>query len=553
MKILSVQHLDDVRKYFASFAEKKAEKAVEKKVEKYAGKIVGKIIGKIAGIIGVHIADEPINLLGEELDVDEFIDKVLNPVGEGILFNKISLIKVSYQSTDPTGENPATLSGLLIIPQDNGKASSPIMGYQHGTTLTRNLAPSYFELSKPPSENNSEVLIAILLSSTNGSIIAMADYQGLGDDESHVQPYVCAKPLAQSAGDLLLETKAYVEEQKDLYWNKQIFLIGYSQGGYVTMAACREIQENPKYAGLHPLTATAPGAGPYSLSGAMRFVILRKEAYSQPFFFPMVIRGFNAMYGDEYGNGIFTKKKAFKPEYWKLWDLVDGTHSFQEVNAAMPPVPRAVFSKEMIAQFSNEKSPAYQALADNDLFDWEPKTPMQLYQCPDDDLVPFGNSVAACDSFKSKGISVALVPMFYSPMKTMTHVGAGVPCLSAAYDWLNTFRNKHTAVLEPGDFLYGGKNLYSHNRQYCLRYQLDGNLVFYCTNNIELLWEAGIKSAPGICIIQENGEFVVYDLSGKKQWSANTDHNPGDKVIVSDDGKLLIKDKSGKVVLIVNC
>ncbi|MCK7491427.1 MAG: hypothetical protein MZW92_06745 [Comamonadaceae bacterium] len=47
----------------------------------------------------------------------------------------------------------------------------------------------------------------------------------------------------------------------------RIFPAGYSEGGYATMAAQREIET--LHAGEFAITASAPAAGPYDLSGTM--------------------------------------------------------------------------------------------------------------------------------------------------------------------------------------------------------------------------------------------------------------------------------------------
>ena len=52
------------------------------------------------------------------------------------------------------------------------------------------------------------------------------------------------------------------------------------------------------------------------------------------------------------------------------------------------------------------------AVKDNDIFDWKPKTPTQLYHGTADTYVPYFNSQTAVDAMKKRGASnVELIPV----------------------------------------------------------------------------------------------------------------------------------------------
>lgn len=347
---------------------------------------------------------------------------------------------VTYESTNPNMQTTCDVSALLIKPNVKGNPPLPLLSYQHGTQLMRALAPSCFSLLEPL--NFMEVLVAMFMAAYGGYTVVMPDYQGMGkmglEEGTKInQPYVAAEPLAQSVGDLLLDVK----KRPDINWNNRLYMIGYSQGGYVTMAAAHELQKNPKYQEFK-VNACAPCAGPYSLSQAMLQIMAGDKPYKFGFFLPMAIRGFNARYGDGYGNGIFTKEKAFKPQYQDIYDLADGYHTPEDVMAKMPAVPSETLSAEVLNQLKTKEGAGYEALVNNDDYKWNPSMPMYMYQCPDDDVVPYENSIIAETWFRKENLFIPLVPMFYLPFNTVIHVEAAIPCLISAYTWLKTFEMK---------------------------------------------------------------------------------------------------------------
>lgn|GEM_PF-1286476 len=579
----------DLRDYFhkdiANFIAKKISTKITNKVDKKLKRTLGRVVR--------DVLDEPIHSFIDSVPgqlIRQLLQQLLAPTAEYMLFAKLSVKEVRYASVDSKGQAGAVLSGLVIIPTGNvGSPNMPVMGYQHGSTIARKNAPSYFD-PENPFLSSMEVIIAMLLASLNGYIITMADYQGLGHDEANVQPYMGARPLAHAVLDLLLDTLQYVDRSRNIWWNQQIFLLGYSQGGYVTLAAAREIQENKTYQHFLPyLKAVAPCAGPYALSSVMRYMILREELYPFGAFLIMTIRGYDAMFGQDL-QGIFTKEKAIKPAYWHIWDLADGSISMFEINALLPKIPRDMLTDALIQQLSTEGSDVYQVLKENDVLDWKPSMPIQFYQSPRDGLVPFENMMEADRAFKQQGVQVGMVPMFFipmgssvpMPMANRTHVEAAIPCLLGGYAWFSPFRFQQVnGVLETGNFMLYGQSLKSENGEYCLNYQLDGNLALYRKTDGVLLWQAGIVASrakpltsvclvpnaaqqaltaypihavdnpvpnPGICIIQEeDGDFVVYDNQGHPLWESGTYAIP-DRLIVGNDGIMVIQDCDGETI-----
>ncbi len=521
----------DVRDFIHQTAEQLISAQVEQKLNWFQGLLAGNRIESAAKSIA---------------------NSILNPIADRLLFQHVTILKVQYESVDSTGNNPATLSGLLIIPDmPNGQPSMPILGFQRGTEVYRKNAPSQFDMTQPL--NIPEAVIGIILACLNGYIVAMADYQGMGEDTANVQPYVSAEPLARSVVDLLLNTKEYVQTLPFNRWNNQTYLAGYSQGGYVTMATARMIEQDSELAKKIPLTAVAPCSGPYSLSDAMRFLMLRNEHFVEGgHFILMAIRGFNATYGDDFGEGIFTKAGALRPEYQHLWDLANGDSTAADIHKEMPPVPRDCLSFRLVEELSNPEAPAFKVLQENDLINWKPNAPLHLYHNPSDDMVPFLNSEIAYNNINQQNPSIALSPSFYTPLGTIVHVEAAIPTLLAAYAWLNTFRHANKHSLGPGEFLLGGDEVFSNNKKFCLRYQLDGMLIYYNVQDMTIRWQANLEPAEhdtGIFIVQpEDGNLVVYNAQHDSVWASDTGKHPGSSLILTDAGGLEVIDSQGNLI-----
>ncbi|MFK7972526.1 MAG: RICIN domain-containing protein [Bacteroidia bacterium] len=75
--------------------------------------------------------------------------------------------------------------------------------------------------------------------------------------------------------------------------------------------------------------------------------------------------------------------------------------------------------------------------------------------------------------------------------------------------------------LSAGQVMERGSRIMSSNRRYSLRFQSDGNLVFFDQNG-RSLWDAGTSQKGDICVLQLDGNLVVYDRENHPVWSSET-------------------------------
>ena len=390
----------------------------------------------------------------------------------GTLLTSISytleMQKVTYQSIGADGQSH-TMTGLLILPRSifGTKPSVPILMFQHGTETLRAYSPSRYLAHLDRPADYPEVMVAAAIAST-GYAVAMADYEGMGDNTG-TQPYVHGASLARQVVGMLRASRDIIggtagNSSSPCSWNSQLFLMGYSEGGYVTMTTTRELQLN--HAGEFTVTASAPLSGPHDLSGVMRGVMLSNSTFKAPYFLPFLLTSYN--YAS--GGTLFSPATALTSSYnTTIPPLFDGNSPSDRISEAMGMgfspvnliVPKSVLTQQFIDQLTLDTSPLVAFLKQNDSFRdplnvnsvWKPTVPMRMYHHKSDDLVPYANSQIAFNAFSSVGAKnhsllgpgVELVPAAVSigissdPVKTV-HLGAAFPELSDGWKWLESFK-----------------------------------------------------------------------------------------------------------------
>ncbi len=326
----------------------------------------------------------------------------------------VSIYKLIYQTTDTQG-NMTIASGALAIP-NTGSSHVPLLSFQHGTVLERDQVASEYGFD-----------ILSMWLGTSGYVTALPDYLGLGVSEIF-HPYIIADPSANSVIDMLRASREFCE-LLGVNLNDQVFLTGYSEGGYTTMAAHKLIEE--EYIDEFNITASAPCAGPYDLSGVMVDLMLSGNEYDQPYYLPYTVLA----YQDSYN--IVENLHDYFLEFYAdtLPILFDGYHSSNEVNSIMPSVPIEIFHPEVIEEFTNNMDhPLRVRLVENDLIYWAPQAPTILYHSDQDELVPVENSENAYFQFIFNG--APNVEFVHSPLGS--HSDAAILIIFQVINWFNT-------------------------------------------------------------------------------------------------------------------
>ncbi len=176
--------------------------------------------------------------------------------------------RLTYLTTDGQGRE-VVASGLVSVPAKAAGAKSPVLSYQHATIYHDIEAPSNAVSATEPA-----IAVASL-----GYLVVAADYVGYGASKGQAHPYLLAAPSAAAVVDLLTAARTW-RRKNNVADNGQLFLTGYSEGGYVSVAAFRALQTSPNVH-LASLVAVVPGAGPYHV-GVTLDELLRRVREQNP-------------------------------------------------------------------------------------------------------------------------------------------------------------------------------------------------------------------------------------------------------------------------------
>jgi len=302
---------------------------------------------------------------------------------EGYLKHDISLYTITYNTTYNGKKIKA--SGLVAFPDtDNGM---PILNFNHGTTSLHADAPTEDLIQYSFFAN----------AASAGYIFVIPDYLGFGISDDIVHPYYRSDITGQTVVDMIRATKELAEIE-GYNFNGDIFLSGYSEGGFATMSAHYNL-ENNNYSGLN-LVASAPASGGYDISGMLDY-FLSKDTYHVPYYIAYVAIGYKTSYDWTLPlSSIFNEPYAsIIPEYF------NGKYSGYEINSVLSDDISELLTSNFINNIYSdlELKIIVDAFEENSLDQWVPKNKMIMYHGTDDITVPYQNSVDTYNNFISLG------------------------------------------------------------------------------------------------------------------------------------------------------
>ena len=105
--------------------------------------------------------------------------------------------------------------------------------------------------------------------------------------------------------------------------------------------------------------------------------------------------------------------------------------------------------------------------------------------------------------------------------------------------------------MQPGQVLNPGQSIASADGRFIFVYQGDGNLVLYAGGSA--LWASGTNGkGVGVCIMQTDGNLVLYTRGGHAIWASGTSGSPGSRLVVQNDGNVVIYASAGQALWATN-
>lgn len=326
----------------------------------------------------------------------------------------VDAIRINYKSRDKDGDL-VTASGVLFVPTEIDTPA--LLSIQHGTEFHRDQVGSV----------NPLYAFDGMMSAMAGYMVFEPDYLGLGASEG-IHPYLHAELSANAVVDGLRAARIYAC-QEGMILSDNLFLAGYSEGGYATMAAHRSIERD--FPQEFDLTAVAPMAGPHDLLETTRSILNRQE-YGNPGYLAYIVAAYNDVYEWDRLSDIFRE-----PYATRISQTINGEYTGEEVNDSLTTHIDSLFNDSFLTDYlADGELEIKNALSENSLIDWGPMAPVRLYHGTSDSTVYFQNSVTALDSLRSNGaVDVQLVPL-----PGANHGTGAFPAYYLALTWFDSLK-----------------------------------------------------------------------------------------------------------------
>ncbi len=227
----------------------------------------------------------------------------------------IKIEKVSYRTVGAAGERTNATAALMLPSGDSAdcQGDRPVLLYAHGTTTDKGYDFAQVGNNKNPAVGEANLIAANF--AAQGYIVVAPNYAGYDTSKLDYHPYLVAQQQSTDMVDALDSARSIIERKKrtnDANYSKindsgKLFIAGYSQGGYVTMATARLLESQKK-----PVTAIAPSSGPYALAAFGDEIFMGNVNIGASRFAPLLGIGLQEKYGNIYNkkSDIFLDKYA---------------------------------------------------------------------------------------------------------------------------------------------------------------------------------------------------------------------------------------------------
>lgn len=206
---------------------------------------------------------------------------------------------MQYDTVDVKG-NKTDATGAVFIPTGTDAScigNRPIVLNAHGTATTK--AYNFAEVGNANNEAGPAATLLAALFAGQGYVVVSPNYAGYDKSSLAYHPYLNAQQQSHEMADALKAGREVVRRTSsatNVADNGKLFITGYSQGGYVTMATTRYLETLKE-----PVTAALPISGPYAMEAFGDVVFGGKVMLGATFFAPLMARNYQEQYGNIYG------------------------------------------------------------------------------------------------------------------------------------------------------------------------------------------------------------------------------------------------------------
>ena len=333
---------------------------------------------------------------------------------------------MEYNTVGGQGEATNATGGIMVPTGTDAACTGarPVLLYSHGTTVEKS-----FNMASPA---NGEAGLVAAMFAAQGFIVVTSNYVGYDASRSTYHPYLLAE---QQSNDMIDALRAARQAFAKVGANDsgKLFLSGYSQGGFVSMATHKAMQTN--YASEFKVTASGNMSGPYSLTKTFQTVFAGGINAGATVFTPLILTSWQKAYGNLYTspsdvyetayatgietlmpsaltfNQLFTTGKL-PTKLFAAGALVTADPSLNALFASGIGLPNLIKQSYRAAVVASPTThPLAVAAAKNDLLSWTPARPVAMCLGAQDPTVFGTNTSDAAAYFAGKGAS-SLVKVF---------------------------------------------------------------------------------------------------------------------------------------------
>jgi acetyl esterase/lipase len=379
-----------------------------------------------------------------------------------------------YGTTGGAGEK-TTASGGIMVPSGADPACQgprPVLLYAHGTSLDKN--------KNMASPQDGEAALVAAVYAAQGYIVVAPNYAGYEASTLSYHPYLNLQQQGQEMVDALAAARKAFPAVGTAASN-MLFVSGYSQGGFVSMAAQRALQQVGT-----TVTAGAHLSGVYALGAFGDAVFGVQVNAGATLFAPLLYTSLQRAYGDIYATpsdlyeatfatGIETLLPSTTPintligtgklpatALFAADQAAPGTFGFGTPNLIKTSYRNAVLA-DAVTNPDTPQHPLRRAAFRNDLLkqDWTPTRPMLLCGGNADPTVFFAVNTSgptgAKAYFNSKNVpdqavtvlDVDVDPATINPADPFARVKGGFAQLKAATAPAEVLARYHGELVPP--------------------------------------------------------------------------------------------------------
>jgi len=348
----------------------------------------------------------------------------INPL-KSLVTSDIDIYKMVYKTT--INGKQINASGLVCVPATQG--DYPVLSFQNGTNTLNANAPS------ESASGYTYQLIEIIASM--GYVVVIADYPGFGESVQLPHPYLVKEPTVQSLVDMLFAVKELAGlELPGITLKNEYYLLGYSQGGWATLALHKALELD--YSSDFNLHGSACGAGPYNIFLLMQS-ILNVASYPMPVYLGYILNAYTSY--NQFTNPV---SDIFNEPYAsRLTSLYTGFLSSDQINGQLTTSIPGLITPDFLSGFAT--SPKYtsvrNALNNNSITGWHSLKPLLLIHGGNDTQV---NPVSTEDMYSAMiqaGTSPDICKKVIVP--NVDHGNGLVPCMIQAILFLQNLRTSN--------------------------------------------------------------------------------------------------------------